>query len=94
MTARRFTKILLQAAAKNLTQPKRSPRHVTCGPEHRSCPLPNRSIGGKRIYCTRKGRRCERTEATTVDAHASSLLGGSPSATLGPVGVLMYNTIV
>jgi hypothetical protein len=33
--------------------------------------LPNRSIGGKRSYCTRKGRRCERTGATTADAHAS-----------------------
>jgi hypothetical protein len=37
---------------------------------YRSRPLPNRSIGGKRSYCTRKGRRCERTGATTADAHA------------------------
>jgi hypothetical protein len=46
-------------------------RRGTCGPEHRSRPLPNCSIGGKRSYCIHKGRRCERTGATTANAHAS-----------------------
>jgi hypothetical protein len=68
---RRWTKMLLQAAAKSLTQPKRSPRHVWTGAYNRSRPLPNRIFGGKHSYCTRKGRRCERTGATTADAHAS-----------------------
>jgi hypothetical protein len=45
-------------------------------------------------YCTRKGRWCERRGVTTADAHASQLLGGSPSATLDLVGVFMYNNIV
>jgi hypothetical protein len=50
---------------KSLTQPRRSPRHMWTGAWVVPSAKLQYSIGGKRSYCTRKGRRCERTKATT-----------------------------